>query len=330
MALPKPHRLVSQLTRMRPYKGSRSLPARIGRIIDECSTAFSTSTRTSRNAALRKRRRFLYDGAQERYPVAQVHAPITNPNSSILRTLPRHREGARRRPPTLGAEDVERSLSARPRVRRPGTGQPACSPLLLISDVAQRKDIGDPEVLAAFTGEVKTEERLRYLYALTVADINATNPSSGTAGAPPLRQLFGKHVNSSRPTARRSRTGKTGSPAPDKRLDALAARGIKAEAVVAFFGETDKDYFLRLEVEDIVWQLEAALGHNLEADGLGARAHLHPGRWRPRKRNPSFHPPTTRPIFCGDRRDPRSARPLCSRGPYIPREGQSALTALWC
>ena len=54
---------------------------------------------------------------------------------------------------------------------------------------------------------------------------------------------------------------------PGTGREALAARGIKAEAVVAFFSETDEDYFLRLEVEDIVWQLEAALSHDLAADG---------------------------------------------------------------
>ena len=39
------------------------------------------------------------------------------------------------------------------------------------------QDILQPEVVADFAREVKSQMRLDYLYALTVADINATNPT---------------------------------------------------------------------------------------------------------------------------------------------------------
>ena len=48
---------------------------------------------------------------------------------------------------------------------------------LLMSTVAQRRDIYDPEVIRDFAGLVKSQEQLDLLYVLTLADIRATNHS---------------------------------------------------------------------------------------------------------------------------------------------------------
>ncbi len=47
---------------------------------------------------------------------------------------------------------------------------------LNMSMTAQRKDISDPDIVGAFAEQVKTLERLDYLYILTICDIRATNP----------------------------------------------------------------------------------------------------------------------------------------------------------
>src|SRR5881409_2261868 len=45
-----------------------------------------------------------------------------------------------------------------------------------MSLTAQKQDISDPAVIAAFAAKVKTERRLAALYLLTVADIRGTSP----------------------------------------------------------------------------------------------------------------------------------------------------------
>ena len=47
---------------------------------------------------------------------------------------------------------------------------------LLMSLTIQKKDISDDEVIKNFADIVKTQERLDYLYLLTIADIRGTNP----------------------------------------------------------------------------------------------------------------------------------------------------------
>jgi [protein-PII] uridylyltransferase len=62
---------------------------------------------------------------------------------------------------------------------------------LLMSLTAQKKDISDPDEVKEFAEKVGDMEHLDYLYTLTVADINATNPKLwNTWRASLMRQLY--------------------------------------------------------------------------------------------------------------------------------------------
>ena len=62
---------------------------------------------------------------------------------------------------------------------------------LLMSSVSQREDISDPDVIYKFAELVGNQLHLDYLFTLTVADINATNPSLWTSWKGSLmRQLY--------------------------------------------------------------------------------------------------------------------------------------------
>jgi [protein-PII] uridylyltransferase len=59
---------------------------------------------------------------------------------------------------------------------------------LLMSITSQRRDLSDPETIRDFTREVKSLERLRLLYLLTVVDISAVGPGTWNSWK---RQLLG-------------------------------------------------------------------------------------------------------------------------------------------
>lgn len=132
---------------------------------------------------------------------------------------------------------------------------------LLMSVTAQRKDISDPDEVMDFARKVGDLVHLDYLYTLTVADINATNPSLWNAWrASLLRQLY-------RETRRVLRRGLSNPPDKQDWIDetrqaALAI--LKQQRVHAADAETlwaglGEDYFLRETPRDIAWHTEAIL-----------------------------------------------------------------------
>ena len=130
---------------------------------------------------------------------------------------------------------------------------------LLMSTTAQRKDIFDPDVVRDFAEQMGDQVRLDYLYALTVADINATNPTLWNSWRDALMsQLYLE-------TKRVLRLG------VDNMIDRedylaqvqlrasakLTAKGIALERVRSLWEGLDDDYFLRESELNIINHTES-------------------------------------------------------------------------
>ena len=134
---------------------------------------------------------------------------------------------------------------------------------LLMSVTAQRKDISDPEVIWEFASIVRDQEHLDYLFLLTVADINATNPSMWNSWrASLMRQLYLE-------TKRALRRGLDFPIDADMQSDEHKQRALEiliernADIIEAenIWSEIEDEYFIRSSGEEIAWNTEAILNH---------------------------------------------------------------------
>ncbi len=126
---------------------------------------------------------------------------------------------------------------------------------LLMSNVAQRQDIFDPEVVTDFASRIGDREHLDCLYLLTVADMRGTSPAIWNAWKD--RLLTQLYSAASRALARGFAT-----PLDVKQyiadiqsgaLALLKSSGVPAESVKHHWEQLGDDYFLRHDAETIAW-----------------------------------------------------------------------------
>ncbi|WP_313516062.1 [protein-PII] uridylyltransferase [Pseudomonas sp.] len=141
---------------------------------------------------------------------------------------------------------------------------------LTMSTTAQRKDLSDPQVIFDFAQLVGDQTHLDYLYVLTVADINATNPSLWNSWrASLLRQLYTETKRAllrglENPLDREEQIRQTQSAA----LDILARAGIDPDDAEQLWSQLGDDYFLRHTAGDVAWHTEAIIQHPASGDPL--------------------------------------------------------------
>jgi [protein-PII] uridylyltransferase len=123
---------------------------------------------------------------------------------------------------------------------------------LTMSQVAQKQDLSDPQVIHEFARMVKTERHLVALYLLTVADIRGTSPKVWNAWkAKLLEDLFR--------SARRALSG--ASPTVHAEYEArqqeartlLARDAIAVEAYENVWSRFDVAFFLRHDASTVAW-----------------------------------------------------------------------------
>jgi len=141
---------------------------------------------------------------------------------------------------------------------------------LIMSTTAQRKDLSDPQVINDFAQMVGDETHLDYLYVLTVADINATNPTLWNSWrASLLRQLHNETKRALRrglenPLEREEQIRQTQRVA----LDSLVRNGTDPDDAEQLWAQLGDDYFLRHSSIDVAWHTEAILQHGDSSEPL--------------------------------------------------------------
>jgi [protein-PII] uridylyltransferase len=139
---------------------------------------------------------------------------------------------------------------------------------LILSTTAQKKDIGDPEVINEFATQVGDPLHLDYLYLLTVADVRGTNPKLWNSWKASLfYDLYEL-------TARALRRGLENPidreqlilEKKEHALDALLELGVTKDRVGNIWSLFSESYFLRHRADEITWHTEWLADSDTESE----------------------------------------------------------------
>jgi [protein-PII] uridylyltransferase len=123
---------------------------------------------------------------------------------------------------------------------------------LTMSQVAQKQDLADPDVIEAFANIARSEQRLSCLYLLTVADIRGTSPKVWNAWKGKLLEdLFRATARVLRGDAPLQMAGVAERQEEARRL--LRFRGLRPDVELPLWEHLDTSYFLRHDADEIVW-----------------------------------------------------------------------------
>lgn len=131
---------------------------------------------------------------------------------------------------------------------------------LTMSQVAQKQDTSDPEVIKQFAALVKTERRLSALYLLTVADIRGTSPKVWNAWKGKLLEDLYRATRAvlggAEPDAHSELKSRQ-----EEALALLRLETVPDNAQRRLWDQLDVGYFLRHDAADIAWQTRVLYKH---------------------------------------------------------------------
>ena len=138
---------------------------------------------------------------------------------------------------------------------------------LTMSQVAQKQDTSDPEVIKQFASIVKTERRLTALYLLTVADIRGTSPKVWNAWKGKLLEDLYRATRAVLGGAELHAHSQLKSRQQDA-LALLRLETVPKNAEKALWDKLDVGYFLRHDAADIAWQTRVLYKHVESAEPI--------------------------------------------------------------
>ncbi|HIG41632.1 MAG: [protein-PII] uridylyltransferase [bacterium] len=263
-------RLSSQLRRMERYGILGAYLPEFGRIIGQMQFdlfhIYTVDAHTLQ--VVRNMRRFRYKNQEQRFPVA-AHIYPRLPKIELLFIAGLYHDIAK----GMGGDhsqlgiDIAAAFCKRHHLGTWDTNL-VCWLVenhLVMSSTAQRKDTSDPSVIHEFALLVQDQVRLDYLYALTVADINATNSTLWSSWrASLMRQLYVETKKSLRHglenyVDRAAYITDT----QDHAIERLEEHGLDREEILEIWGGVDDEYFVRESVSNIVWHTSAIRNHQL-------------------------------------------------------------------
>jgi [protein-PII] uridylyltransferase len=273
--LKSPHKLFTQLTRMKRYGVLGAYLPEFGHIIGQMQFdmfhIYTVDAHTLQ--VIRNMRRFRYRNNEQKFPVA-AHIIPKLPKIELLYIAGLYHDIAKGRGGDhsyLGVQDVTKFCHLHQlSIWDTNLVRWLVENHLSMSGTAQRKDISDPEVIHEFALLVQDQVRLDYLYALTVADINATNPTLWNSWrASLLRQLYletkrllrrglenyadkSEYINEAKSTA----------------LLRLKQHGVNEQDIQNLWDDIGEEYFIRESVGNIVLQTESILEHRRDQGSI--------------------------------------------------------------
>lgn len=144
---------------------------------------------------------------------------------------------------------------------------------LSMSAVAQKEDISDPDVIAAFAARMRDQRHLTALYLLTVADIRGTSPKVWNAWKG--RLLENLYHATCRYLCGDSPAGEALQQRQIEALSILRQQTVPESSAKNLWVKLDEGYFLRHEAQEIAWHTRV-LGNVKDNGQPVVRARLAP------------------------------------------------------